>query len=142
MKGLLTLIKLSKRRLDELRRKLGNLEGQKAQLEEVLRSLSAELAKELELAGGQPEMSGFFGGFAKRIQQRQDAIHQEIKKIEIEITKTRDEISDAFSEQKKYEIAADNAKKRAAEEQNRKETLALDEVAEQQHRRKNKEENA
>ncbi len=139
MKGLATLIKLSKRKLDELRRKLGNLEGQKTQLEEAIRKLSEELAREMELAGKQPEMSGFFGGFAKRIQQRQEAMHQEIKKIEIEITKTRDEISEAFSEQKKYEIAADNAKKRAAEEQNRKDTIALDEIAEQQHRRKAKE---
>ncbi len=139
MKGLATLIKLSKRKLDELRRKLGNLEGQKAQLEEAIRKLSQELAREMELAGKQPEMSGFFGGFAKRIQQRQEAMHQEIKKIEIEITKTRDEISEAFSEQKKYEIAADNAKKRAGEEQNRKDTIALDEIAEQQHRRKAKE---
>jgi flagellar FliJ protein len=139
VKGLATLIKLSKRKLDELRRKLGNLEGQKTQLEEAIRKLSEELAREMELAGKQPEMSGFFGGFAKRIQQRQEAMHQEIKKIEIEITKTRDEISEAFSEQKKYEIAADNAKKRAAEEQNRKDTIALDEIAEQQHRRKAKE---
>jgi flagellar FliJ protein len=141
MKGLATLIKLSKRKLDELRRKLGNLEGQKAQLEEAIRKLSEELAREMDLAGKQPEMSGFFGGFAKRIQQRQDTMYQEIRKIEIEITKTRGEISEAFSEQKKYEIAADNAKKRAAEEQNRKDTLALDEIAEQQHRRKAKEEN-
>ena len=142
MKGLATLIKLSKRKLDELRRKLGSLEGQKAQLEEAIRRLSEELAREVEMASKQPEMSGFFGGFAKRIQQRQEAMHQEIRKIEIEITKTRDEISEAFSEQKKYEIAQDNAKKRAAEEQNRKDTLALDEIAEQQHRRKTKEENA
>ena len=136
MKGLLTLIKLSKRTLDELRRKMVSLESQKAQLQQTSARLQAELNHEMVMAGKQPEMSSFFGGFAKRIQKRQEEIALEISKLDKEMMKLRDDITAAFGELKKYEIALENSKKRAAEEQNRKDTIMLDEVASQQHRRK------
>lgn len=138
MKGLNTLIKLSKRTLDELRRKMGALEGQKSQLELAIVKLQEELAREIELAKKQPEMSGFFGDFAKRIKKRQEDLAKEIKKIEAEMAKLRDKIAEAFGELKKYEIALDNAKLRVKEDQNRKDTIMLDEIASQQHRRKEK----
>lgn len=139
MKGISTLIKLHKRTLDELRRKMGVLEGQKAQLQETAVRLRKELEEEMKLASKQPEMGSFFGGFAKRIKNRQESIAAEIKKLDGEMAKLRDEIAEAYSELKKFEIAKENAKIKAAEEQNRKDTIMLDEIAGQQHRRKEKE---
>lgn len=139
MKGLLTLIKLSKRTLDELRRKLGVLENEKSRLQEAIKKLQEELENEIALATRQPEMSGFFGGFAKRIQKRQQDIAAEIRKIDGLMVKLRDDIAAAFGELKKYEIARDNAKARATAEANRKETIMLDDIAAQQHRQKEKE---
>lgn len=139
MKGLTTLIKLHKRTLDELRRKMGALEGQKAQLQETSAKLHKELEHEMALASAQPEMGAFFGGFAKRIQKRQEDIAAEVKKLDQQMAKLRENIAEAFGELKKFEIAKDNAKKRVAEEQNRKDTILLDEIAGQQHRRKEKE---
>lgn len=139
MKGLSTLIKLHKRKLDDLRRKMGALENQKAQLLALSARLQKELEHEIELAGLQPEMGSFFGGFAKRIQRRQEAIAEEVKSLDKQMDKLRDEIAAEFSEQKKFEIAKDNALKREEAEQNRKDTIVLDEIAQQQHRRKHKE---
>ena len=139
MKGLATLIKLSKRTLDELRRKLVSLEEQKNQFELLARVLDEELRREMELASKTFEMSNFFGGFATRIKERQDKIAEQIADLDKQMEALRAEISEAFSELKKYEIAQENAKQRAAQEATRKETIALDEIAGQQHRRKQEE---
>lgn len=140
MKSLITLIKLSKRSLDALRRELVALETEKTQLEQTSQKLREDLAAEVALAARQTEMAMFFGDFAKRIRDRQEQLAAEIKKVEQKIAAKREDITAAFSELKKYEIALDNAKARARETQNRRETLQLDEIAEQQHRRKSTQE--
>jgi len=135
-KGIDTLIKLRKRALDELRRSLASLENQKAQLKNVSARLEEELQREIKLAATQPEMGNFFGDFAKRIKNRQQEIADEIKALDKKMDKLSQEISEAYSELKKFEIVHENTKKREAAELNRKETIALDEIAGQQHQRK------
>lgn len=141
MKGLKTLIKLSKRQLDELRRDLATLERQKEQLLEASKKLSEELQQELELASQQTEMRGFFGGFAKRIQTRQEELAKEVRVLDKKMQKLADDITVAFAELKRYEIALEAAVKRQKEDQARKDTIALDEIAGNQHRRKQTEHN-
>ena len=136
MKGLATLIKLHKRTLDELRRRMVTLENQKGELEQMSRVLAEELKSEMELATKTAEMRSFFGDFAKRMKVRQDEIFEEISALDKQIERLLIEISEAFSELKKYEIALANAKLRAQEELNRKETVAMDEIASQQFMRK------
>jgi hypothetical protein len=139
MKGLDTLIKLHKRTLDELRRQIVVLENQKQQLLDTSQKLHEELQYEMKMAAEKPEMSGFFAGFSKRIQERQKAITQEVKKLDMVIAKLTDEARIAFGEVKKYEIAKANAEKRRQKEIARKETMVLDEIAGNQDRRKKKE---
>ncbi len=139
MKTLDTLIRLHKRTLDGLRRRMGELENQKAQLQQAIKNLQIELDNEVKLAAKQPEMANFFGEFAKRIKIRQENIQHEIGTIDHKIAELNKEIFEAFTELKKYEIAKENAKIRARDAANRKETLMLDEIATQQFQRKNKE---
>lgn len=139
MKGLDTLIKLHKRTLDELRRRIGALENQKQQLIDTSKKLDEELLKEIQMATQKLEMSGFFAGFSKRIQERQKTIAQEVRKLDQQIAKLTDEARIAFGEVKKYEIAKANAEKRKAKERERKETILLDEIAGNQDRRKKQE---
>lgn len=136
MKTLNTLIRLHKRKLDELRRNMAALEGQKEQLHQSIKSLQNELEKEMKLAGLQAEMANFFGEFAKRIRGRQDMLHGEIKNIDVKIAELNKEIFGEFTELKKYEIARENLKQKMAEEEKRKETLMLDEIAAQQFQRR------
>jgi len=138
MKGLKTLIRLHKRNLDDLRRQMVALENEKAQLQQTIVVMQRELESEILLAGNQPEMSSFFGEFAKRIKNRQEAISQEIVVVDGKIDKLNNEISTEFTELKKFEIALENAKIRVAAEEARKETLMLDEIAAQQFQKKNK----
>ena len=138
MKGIDTLIKLHKRELDELRRRIGVFENQKQQLVNLSHKLAEELKKEIEEAGKRPEMGQFFGGFAKRIKTRQENIATEIAALDKKIDALTDEAREAFGELKKFELAKANAEKRAAKEAMRKETIALDEIASVQDRRKKK----
>lgn len=136
MKGLKTLIRLSKRVLDELRRKLTNLENQKAALEQAIIAIQMEMDAEMISASKQPEMSQFFGGFASRLRARQDELRAEIRKLDKQMDDLRTEITAAFADLKKYEIALDMAKQREKEKQQRIETDMMDEIAAQQHLRK------
>ncbi len=136
MKTLNILIRLHKRKLDELRRNMASLEGQKEQLRQSIKALQNELEKEMKLAGIQAEMANFYGGFAKRIRGRQDMLHGEIKNIDVKIAELNKEIFAEFTELKKYEIALENQKLRMREEEKRKETLMLDEIAAQQFQRR------
>lgn len=142
MKTLDTLIRLHKRKLDELRRNMVALENQKVQLQQAIKNLQQELENEVKLAGKQPEMANFFGEFAKRIKNRQENLRQEIVALDVKINNLNKEIFEAFTELKKYEIAKENAKLRQREEANRKETIMLDEIASQQYQRKSKKEDS
>jgi flagellar FliJ protein len=135
-KSLETLIKLNKRKLDELRRNLADLENQKTQLLSVSAKLSEELARELDQAYRQPEMSGFYGDFAKRIRKRQDGISREVADLNTRITKAMEEIQDGYGELKKYEIMRERVIVREREAADRREVKILDEIAALQHIRK------
>jgi len=139
MKGLDTLIKLHKSTLDELRKRIGKLENQKQQLIELSKKLDDDLKNEIKMASERPEMSQFFAGFSKRIQDRKKSVAGEVKKLDQQIDKLTDAARVAFGEVKKFEIAKANIEKRKQKEIVRKETAALDEVAGNQHQRKKKE---
>ncbi len=129
MKGITTLIRLSKRTLDELRKKQVALEQEKESLLQASKKLADELHKEMNLAAKTPEMGGFYGKFSKRIQKRQSDVKAEITRIEGEIAAVAEQIMQAFSEIKRYEIVRDNAVKTAKYEALRKETADLDEIS-------------
>lgn len=139
MKGLATLIKLHKRALDELRRKMTSLENQKVQLQKLSAKLKEDVALEMHLAGKQPEMGNFFGDYAKRMKLRQQEISGEITSLDAQMGKLGSEIAAAFAELKKFEIAQENARKRALEAEKRRETVDMDEIAAQQFQRRKEE---
>lgn len=135
MKALKTLIRLQRRTLNELRKQLGDLERQRAQLIQASLRLSEELQHEIDLATALPEMGNFFGNFSQRIQRRQQDISKEVRKVDLAAEEVRKKIAEAFSETKKYEIALDNWNRMQLAEQNRKDTILLDDMGIQQFRR-------
>lgn len=140
MKGVNTLIRFAKRTLDELRKKQVLLETQKAQLLEAIRKLHEDLASEQRLAQKTVEMATFYGGFAKRIKEKEAKMREEIRRLDEELARLSEEIMAAFADLKKYEIARDNAIAREKAEAARKETLMLDEIASTKFIRRQKEE--
>lgn len=136
MRSLRTLIKLHKQTLDQLRRALAVLESQKAQLQQAIVRLKEELQHELALAGKTPELGAFFGDFAKRVRAREEALVMEIRKLDEQMNELREKIRIEFGEQKKYEIALEQRMQARRAKQNKLEQELLDEIALQQHGRK------
>ncbi len=140
MKGLLTLIKLRRRELDQLRRQMGVLQEERARHIARSLALTEQLKKEIESAANQPEMAMFFGNFSDHIAAQQDEIREEVHRVDRRIIQLTAKITEAFGDLKKFEITRDNIKAREAEEARRKEQILLDEIAAQQHHmNKNKE---
>jgi flagellar export protein FliJ len=111
-------------------------QNQKEQLKLAILALRQEVEMEMHTASQRPEMGNFFGGFAKRMRARESELYAEIEKLDKQMETLQAEIILAFAELKKYEIALENAKERARVTAARRETEAMDEIASQQHHRK------
>ncbi len=135
LKSLTTLIKLHKRRVDTIRREMLALEEERRQLMALAERLHAEHEAEMRLVGEDPKISGFFGAYSKRVKERQASIAQETERLSGAIEEKAEAIREEFSEQKKYEIARDNIKKRMAEEARHRQQQRFDEIGSQQYNR-------
>lgn len=136
MKSLNTLIRLQKRKVDDLRRNLAQIENQKQQMLDRIAALEDELQRELQLGEKSPEMAAFFGDFVGRIRKRKLEITEEIKKIEKKIDVAREQVRLAFGELKRYEIVRDRRLEEAKKLREKREGEELDEIALQRHVRK------
>ena len=141
MKGLKTLIRLEKNRMDILRKDLVVLEGEKEQFEAFAQQLLDSLHRELDAAEGMTEMRSFFGDFSARIKRQRQQIAQHVAGLDRRISALQDQINEVFSQMKKYEIALDNHIAREKEKLAASEQQQMDEVAVQRFHR-NREERA
>ena len=136
MKTIKTLIKVQKQKLDMVRRNLVSLETQQSQLETLHKKLEKDLASEIELADNSAELSSFFGDYIKRIRQRQELVRKEIRALETQVEMAREVVRHEYGEQLKYEKILENKMAEAKAEADRKEGLELDDIAANQHARK------
>jgi flagellar export protein FliJ len=83
----------------------------------------------LRTAEEMPEMAQFFGDFSAHIKKRQEDIHVQLRKLEIEINKIADQIRDRFAEMKKFELTLKAYEKREKDKANRREQQEMDEMA-------------
>ncbi len=109
------------------------LEEERRQLLQVSERLREEHAREMRLATAEPKMAGFFGAYSARIRQRQENIAQEVKRLDAAIEAKAQAIREEFSEQKKYEIAREHAKKREAQDVRARLQQRFDEIGTQQY---------
>lgn len=134
-----SLIRLHEWNVDEKRRKLGELLRLQADLEDQLKRLEDEHAREKEAAAADPTGAGLaYANYAKQARQRKDNLEDSIRQMDIVIGHARDELSDAYQELKKFETVEKNRQRRYELEQARREQIMLDEIALNQHRRKEK----
>ncbi len=128
MKSMQTLLRVKQRELDALKRAQGVLEKHREEMYQVIDQLIARLQQELKTAEKMPEMAQFFGDFSAHIKNRQEQIHVQIRKLEIELEKITTQIREIFSEMKKYELAMKAHQKREADAAKRREQQFMDEV--------------
>lgn len=128
MKSMTTLLRVKQRELDALKRAQGILEKHREEMYQVIDQLISRLQQELKAAEKMPEMAQFFGDFSAHIKKRQEQIHVQIRKLEIELEKITSQIREIFSEMKKYELALKAFEKREADKVKRREQQNMDEV--------------
>jgi len=136
LKTLDTLIKLHKRRVDEMRREMNALEEERKQLISLSEKLKDERIQEGKLAAADAKMASFFGPYSDRIAKRLEGIAREVSRLDREIEVKLEAIREEFSEQKKYEIAREYAKKQQEIEIRRGTQQRFDEIGSQQFTRK------
>ncbi|HTH17275.1 MAG TPA: flagellar export protein FliJ [Magnetospirillum sp.] len=136
-KGLKTLIRLSKFNVDEKRRTLTALQAREDQILDAIRRAEALLVHEQQAAAADPGGVGFaFPAFFKAWTAQREQLQQSLSAVRGEIEVARDELAEAFREQKTYEVTKEQRDKREREELDRKEQAFLDEVGQNTHLRR------
>lgn len=133
MKSLKTLIRLQQRELDRLRKQIALLETQRGNFIATIERLQDDLIKELAAAEEMAEMRGFFGDFSDSIKKRQHAIAAKVVELEYQIQQQMIEVTNRYSDLKKYEIAYERYLEDERKKQAKREQAELDEVGLRNH---------
>jgi len=135
MKGLPTLIRVRAYELEETRRKLADLEGLKAQLDEAVARLDDDVRLEQQIASGDQGVYFAYAPYAAASIERRRTLVASAADVQKQIEAAAEEVTRAFQELKKFEIAQSNRQRRVRVERNRREQVMLDEVSMEKFRR-------
>jgi flagellar export protein FliJ len=124
--------------LDERRRVLRPREEQAAANEGAIEGLDHGVAAEQRVARSAPEVTGAYGGFARAALDRRNVLLGSLSEANGAVDAARDELLDAFSEVKRYEISLENQERREHEERGRQLQGQIDEAALNLHRRQDR----
>ncbi len=135
-KALATLVRMHRWQLDEKRKTITELERLRDGLREQQRRLEDELGAETAKAGETLEAARTFPAYLAELRARQDKLARSIEDVETQIEAANVELAETFREYKKHETVLANRLRRARFEADRRQQLALDEMALQGHRRR------
>lgn len=127
-RGLDSVIRLQKWRLDEKRRQLGDLLSLSEQLQTELANLEAELQAEQALAARNFEAGRTYATYALGYIDRRERLRQSLANVEKQIESAQEEVRGAFRELKTIEITKDNRDKVETLQVNRRQQNELDEL--------------
>ena len=136
MSDLKPLIRLTKFRLDDMRRLLSQLHAESDLLRRAIEDHDAEVVREREVARGDHESRLLFGAYLRRMNDRRDQLLAAIRDVELRIVTATDELAEIFMEQKRLEIVEQNRIDEERREVARKETQVLDETGAIAHLRR------
>ena len=135
MKGLPTLIRVRTWALEEKRRKVADLEALETQLLEAIARLDDEVQLENQVASDDTDARFTYGSYISVAIDRRRTLDASVDDVRRQIEAAREEVTLAYQELKKFEVAHNNRKRRVREEANRREQIVLDEIAIEGHRR-------
>ena len=136
MKGLPTLIRVRTWELEEKRRKVADLEALEAQLVEAIARLDDEVQLENQVASNDTDASFTYGSYISAAIDRRRTLDASVEDVGRQIEAAREEVTVAYQELKKFEVAHSNRKRRVREEANRREQVVLDEIGIETFRRR------
>ncbi|MDF2965422.1 MAG: hypothetical protein K0Q51_810 [Rickettsiaceae bacterium] len=124
MKGLQTLIKLHKTKIDDIIVEINQLEITKSIIEEDITLLVNTINQELKLYQN-TEYSYFLDNYLKLSRQQQKEFSKRLQELNDNIAARRDELIIEFGELKKIEILLNNRLKAEKKDISRKEEVVL-----------------
>lgn len=131
------LIRLGEWNVDEKRRQLADLLKLMADLERRVRELDEEVEREKFAARTAPSEGGmYYGAYIEAALKRRENLMHSLEQMDPVIAAARDELAEAFQELKKFEITQRNRDRREARERARREQVFLDELGQENHRRR------
>jgi flagellar FliJ protein len=136
LKGLPTLIRVRTWALEEKRRKVADLQALEAQLQEAIARLDDEVQIENNIASGDTNARFTYGSYLSAAIERRRTLDASVIDVRHQIEAAQDEVTVAYQELKKFEVAQSNRKRRARDEANRREQVGLDEIALESFRRR------
>ena len=136
MKRTDSLMRLKRFRVDDLKRRMGTLDGMKNDLERKLADLEESVAREKQRANDSDIGRLAFPSFLRSIDSRRENLKATLKEIERGRAQCQDELNVAFQDLKSLELAVDQQVKRAAEIEARRSQSRMDEMAIVRHLRK------
>lgn len=137
---LATLIRLARLQLDEKRKVLAALLAEEERVKALKAALLAQMAQEAKAVPADFEAGLTRGAYIKAGLKRAEQFDTQLAQIAQVVEAAREDMAKAFEEVKRYEIADEARKERAAREASKRETKALDEVGSDRHQRKEREE--
>lgn len=136
MKSLKTLIRLHRNELDEKRRHLAEMQRRLDALQQALATHDAEVEREKEMARHDLDAAMAFPRFHKAASLRREKLVADLVEAERMVEAAREEVASAFQEVKRFEITEENRIERERRHEAQLEQVRLDEVALNQHRRR------
>src|SRR5689334_13577878 len=115
MKGLSTLIRLAKFRLDETRRQLAELERLRENFTKGLEKLAAEVTREQQVATQSMEPHNGYAAYARAAMTRRGTIEKSLGDLAPMLAQAEAAVTEAFQEMKRYELAEEHHRRRAEE---------------------------
>jgi flagellar protein FliJ len=136
-KDLHTLIRLRKWDVDEKQRALAVLLRQEEGVIERQALLEAEVVREIAVASQLPaDQRGTLPGYLKRCDQFREALKAALQDIRQRIAAAQDHLAEAYRRLKTFEVTQEQRDLAEEKEEVRLETLELNEVGLNLHRRK------
>jgi|SRR4051812_35426655 flagellar export protein FliJ len=131
-----TLLRLKRFKVEDLKRRMGTLDGMHADLERKLADLEQSVARERQRANDTDIGRLAFPSFLRSIESRRENLRTSLKDIERERAQCQLELTSAYQDLKSLELAAEQQAKRAEELEARRSQSRMDEMAIVRHLRK------
>lgn len=136
MKGIATLARIYRQRLNDARRALAELNREKNGILNERIRLADEFEAEKLIAGESLEAGTAFAAFYGAMQERQGAMGFLLDDVDRRMGEANDHIATIFRELKKYEITLEQRKVEEAREAAHREQLEMDELGLEIYRRR------
>ena len=135
MKGLKTLVRMNRLKLEDKQRQLGELEGVAGGFRSQIAALEESVRLESGAAEQTPDLGYRIGGFVQASLARRETLRLSLADIAQQIKALRDEVAAAFREIKRYELIMERREEAARREAGKRARKIEDETAMTVYRR-------